>query len=602
MIVKEALTTGKAIAGTIPAARHLKPRPDDTIDSIGLRLEQNADKYGNRIALLFEGRKVTWGELNGLANRYAHSLRQKGIGYGDCVSLLMENRIEFLAALAAVNKLGAIAGLINTRLRGRQLLHCIAVTRSVACIVGEELVAALEPVIAELDLEEGADYLYLPDTEGNKAPAWAMDLGAASADACDADLFDTRQVRLGDRAMYIFTSGTTGLPKAAVLSHQRYLISATGCAKLSLELEQGDRIYLCLPLFHGTGIIVGFGGALISGCSIFLRRSFSASQFLTEVRQYQTNCLVYIGELCRYLLNQPERPDDADNPLRRMSGNGLRPDIWKQFKRRFGLQRIVEFYGSSEGNVAFANTFNKDCTIGWTALKIALVRYDIDADEIVRNKRGRCQRVAKGEAGLLLARIDDKSPFEGYTNEAETEKKIVRDAFAKGDAWFNSGDLLRRVDVGFAFGIPHYQFVDRVGDTFRWKSENVSTNEVGEIINEFPQLKYSNVYGVEVPGADGRAGMAAVTLAEGTDSLDLKAFSAYVNQHLPVFARPVFVRVQPDIEVTGTFKMLKGDLRKQGYDPSEISDELYVMKPGSGCYQTLTRAFYKSIQSGSAGY
>jgi citronellyl-CoA synthetase len=602
MIVREAITTGVEIASAIPAARHFKPRPDETIDSIGLRLERNASDYAEHIAVLFEGREVSWGELNAVANRYAHCLRQRGIGHGDCVSLLMENRIQFLAALVALSKIGAIAGLINTRLQGRQLVHCIAVTESVACIVGEELITALEPVIGELDLRQGIDYLFVADAGTIKAPSWAIDLDAASADASEDNPATTRKVTLGDRALYIFTSGTTGLPKAAVMSHKRFLLSAMGSARLSLRLHQNDRLYLCLPLFHGTGVIVGFGCALDSACSIFLRRSFSASQFLTEVRQYETNCLIYIGELCRYLLNQPERPDDADNPLRRMCGNGLRPDIWMQFKERFGLERIAEFYGSSEGNVAFANTLNKDCTIGWTVQKIALVRYDVDADEILRNRRGRCQRVANGEVGLLLARIDDTTPFEGYTNKAETERKIVRDAFARGDAWFNSGDLIRRVDVGFAFGIPHYQFVDRVGDTYRWKSENVSTNEVGEILNQYPRIKLCNVYGVAVPEADGRAGMAAVTLADGVKNLDLKAFSAYVRRHLASYAQPVFIRLQADIEVTGTFKMLKGELRKQGYDPSAVSDKLYVMKPGSDHYQVLTKAYYKKIREGSAGY
>jgi citronellyl-CoA synthetase len=602
MIAKEILLSGKEIAAVIPAAKYLIPRSVDIIDSIGLRIEQNANEYAGHVALLFEGRTVSWDELNNLANRYAHCLKQRGVKHGDCVSLMLENRVEFLAALAAVNKLGAIAGLINTKLQGRQLAHCISVTESVACIVGEEVAAALAPITAELELKVGSDYLYVPDKGDGEVPPWAIDFDAASATASLANPVDTQRVKLGDRALYIFTSGTTGLPKAAVLSHQRFLSSAIGSAKLTLQLDLGDRIYLCLPLFHGTAILVGFGGALCSGCSIFLRRSFSASQFLNEVRQYQTNCLVYIGELCRYLLNQPVHSDDADNPLQRMSGNGLRPDVWKQFKQRFGIERIAEFYGSSEGNVAFANTLNKDCTIGWTAQKIALVRYDVDADEIVRNWRGRCRRVAKGEAGLLLARIDKLSPFEGYTNQAETEEKIIRNVFSRGDAWFNSGDLIRRVDVGFTFGIPHYQFVDRVGDTFRWKSENVSTNEVGEILNEYPQLKFCNVYGVEVPGADGRAGMAAITLAEGVDRLDLKKFSEHVTRQLPAFAQPVFIRVQPDIEVTGTFKMLKGELRKQAYDLSQVSDTLYVMKPGAKRYEELTPDFFKLIQAGSAGY
>jgi len=285
-----------------------------------------------------------------------------------------------------------------------------------------------------------------------------------------------------------------------------------------------------------------------------------------------------------------------------MLGNGLRPDVWPDFKRRFGIRRIAEFYGASEGNVAFANLLNKDCTVGMTSAVHALVRFDVDADEIIRDKQGRCIAVAPGEPGLLLGQINPEAIFEGYTSEAATEQKIVRNAFEDGDAWFNSGDLMRQVEAGFTLGYPHYQFVDRVGDTFRWKSENVSTNEVGEIINGFHQVKFSNVYGVSVPGADGRAGMAALTLEEGIPSLDLAAFSEYVSRELPGYARPVFLRVEQEIAVTGTFKMVKGKLRDEAYDVERLTDPIYVMKPGSQCYEPLDSHYASMIGQGDAGF
>ena len=223
-----------------------------------------------------------------------------------------------------------------------------------------------------------------------------------------------------------------------------------------------------------------------------------------------------------------------------MIGNGMRPDVWMGFKNRFKVQRIIEFYGASEGNVSFANLLNKDCTVGMTSAKVALVKYDVHRDEIVRDENGFCIEVDEGEPGLLLGKITEDTVFEGYTDAAATEKKVVRDALEKGDAWFNSGDLMRTVDVGFTLGYPHYQFVDRIGDTFRWKSENVSTNEVGEIINGFEQIKLCNVYGVEVPGTDGRAGMAAITLSDGNTEFDLAAFTEYVTKELPSYAIPVF--------------------------------------------------------------
>ncbi|NJN53112.1 MAG: long-chain-acyl-CoA synthetase, partial [Gammaproteobacteria bacterium] len=406
----------------------------------------------------------------------------------------------------------------------------------------------------------------------------------------------------GDNAFYVYTSGTTGLPKAAVMSQRRFLATCAVSHKLGLRLAPTDRLYLCLPLYHATGLMVGWGGVLDAGASAFVRRKFSASNFLPEVRKYQTNTFVYIGELCRYLLHTPARPNDHDSPLTRIIGNGLRPDIWMEFKRRFGIERVTEFYGASEGNAAFMNLLNKDRTIGLTVNKIELVQYDVYKDEIVRDAGGRCQRVYKGDPGLLIAQISDDQVFEGYTNSEATEKKIIRNAFADGDAWFNSGDLIRQVDVGFAATFKHYQFVDRVGDTFRWRSENVSTNEVGEIINQHPQVGICNVYGVEVPNADGRAGMAAITLAEGVSELDMTDFSDFIARELPPYAQPVFVRIQHDIDVTGTFKMVKGDLKKQGYDINAVTDPIYVMKPRANEYERLERGFFAEIKSGTAGF
>jgi len=602
MRVGEVFSTLIELVKLMRTRRYLAPRALDTIDSIGLRVEELATKFADRTMVIFEGREITWAEFNALANRYANALKRRGIGHGDVVSLMMENRIEFLAAFVGIGKLGAVASMINTNLRGRQLAHCVSVTQSKAWVFGEELGDAVAEVKADLPLREGNDYLFVSDKGKTPAPNWAHDLGAEAASLDAANLEETQRIKLADSATYIFTSGTTGLPKAAVMSQRRFLATGLTSCKAALRSNENDRLYVCLPLYHGTGLLVGFGSTLYSGSAMFLRRKFSASNFLKEVRQYDTNCFVYIGELCRYLMAQPERPDDSDNPIERIVGNGLRPDIWLGFKRRFAIKRITEFYGASEGNAAFMNLLNKDRTIGMTANKIALVRYDVDADEIVRDANGRCIEVPQGEAGLLLAEINAGQVFEGYTNAEATKKKVVHDVLVAGDAWFNSGDLIREVDVGFTAGQKHYQFVDRVGDTFRWRSENVSTNEVGEILNQNAQVQFCNVYGVTIPNADGRAGMAALALRDGVKQLDLAAFSDYVERSLPSYARPVFLRIHPEMEVTGTFKLVKGDLRREGYDPSLVKDPLYVMKPGKTQYEPLDAQFLAAIRSGAAGF
>ena len=602
MAIGDVLSTVREVPTLLKLKKGMKPRPSETKDSILLCVQQNAEQLSDHPAILFEGKTCTWKELNARANQYARVLQNAGIGQGDVVSLMIENRIEFFVAVVAVMKLGAIGGLINTNLRENPLRHCVTVTESKVCLFGMELVEAIDQVRSDLHLEGNDAYFGIPDEGRTEVPEWATDIEKTSSNQEAGNLAQTEEIKLGMTALYIFTSGTTGLPKAAIMSHNRLLASSKLSHIAGLKCSHTDRIYLALPLYHGTGLVIGAGSAFSSGATMYLRRKFSASQFLAEVREHSISCMIYVGELCRYLFNTPEKADDANTTLSKLMGNGLRPDIWTAFKERFGIDRVVEFYGASEGNAAFANVLNKDKTIGMTSAVVDLIQYDVVEDEIKRDANGRCVKVEPGQTGLCVAQINETSKFEGYTNAEATEKKIIRDVFEPGDAWFNTGDLLQTVDVGFALGYDHYQFVDRVGDTFRWRSENVSTNEVGEIINAFAQVELSNVYGVQVPGADGRAGMVSINLKEGENTLDLDEFADYVNRELPAFSRPVFVRVQSQIDVTGTFKMIKKDLVDEHYDLSRFDDPVYVMKPRTNNYVPLNQAFLDEIKAGQAGF
>ncbi|MEX2326207.1 MAG: AMP-binding protein, partial [Pseudomonadales bacterium] len=365
-----------------------------------------------------------------------------------------------------------------------------------------------------------------------------------------------------------------------------------------------DRVYNCLPLYHGTGLMIGLVAAIHAGASTVLRRRLSVSAFWDDIRQYNCTSFVYIGEFIRYLMNQPPQPQDNQNSIRSIVGNGLRPDIWHEFKERFDIPRIGEFYGASEGNGGFANVFNKDCTVGLGTAPVKIVNYDVAEAEIISDENGRCIEMPEGQAGLLLIQVTDKSRFEGYTDGAATEKKLVRDVFEDGDLFFNTGDLMRTVDVGFAFGQTHYQFVDRVGDTFRWKSENVSTNEVGELINEHSDIIFTNVYGVAIPGTDGRAGMAAIVFKHGKalPEIDLADLSCHITENLPGYARPIFIRILKDLPTTSTHKLQKNDLRDQAYHPDKVQDDLLVMKPGTDVYTRLDTDFYDKIMQRQAGF
>ncbi len=599
-------TLGRAIR-----LRRKVPQPSDR-HSLGRMLEQQARQRPEETALICEGQELTWGAFNTRANRVAHQLRDAGIAHGDCVALMMENRIDFLVCLMGICKLGAIASLINTHQRDEVLAHSLTLTRAKCMVYGEEMIEAVAAVRGKLDLRAGEDYLQVPDPQSSKTgaadvPEWAAFCDPSRPGNLDDDPEETAEITLGDPCLYIFTSGTTGLPKAAIVSGERCIRAMQGMGEVCLDIQPGDRLYNPLPLYHTTGLIIGFGSVLHAGASMVIKRKFSASRFFDEIREHQCNSFVYIGEMCRYLMHQPTRTDDADNPIVKIIGNGLRPDIWMDFKHRFDIPKICEIYGASEGNSGFVNAFNKDCTIGFGISPHVLVRYDADSDEIVRNSEGFCIQVAKGEPGLLLNEVSEAARFDGYTDPEASEKKLVRNVLKTGDVYFNTGDLIRQIDVGFAFGRPHYQFVDRTGDTFRWKGENCSTNEVGEIINAHPQVQTSNVYGVEIPGTDGRAGMAAITfdpeqVASDRD-IDWEGLTRHIDDKLASYARPIFIRVQREQPTTSTFKLQKTELKRQAFHPDAVGeDRIYVRKPGADRYEPLDEAFYDRVIAQDAGY
>ncbi|MCA9515742.1 MAG: AMP-binding protein, partial [Myxococcales bacterium] len=388
-----------------------------------------------------------------------------------------------------------------------------------------------------------------------------------------------------------FTSGTTGLPKASVMTHYRWLTSMGAVGALALRIRPDDTLYCCLPLYHNNALTIAWGAVLSAGATLAIDRRFSASRFWDRVRAYDATAFAYIGELLRYLLNQPPAASDRDHRVRLVTGNGLRPELWAAFEERFGIERVCEFYGASESNIAFVNAFGVRQTAGFTPLSFAIVRWDVDAEAPIRDAAGRLERVAPGGVGLLISEITARRPFDGYTDAAAGEKKVLRDVFEPGDAWLDSGDLVRDQ------GLRHIQFVDRVGDTFRWKGENVATGEVEAALARAPGVEQAVVYGVRVPGADGRAGMAALTLAPGR-ALDGRGLAAALGEALPPYAVPLFLRVRAEHELTGTFKPKKGPLKEAGFDPARVGEPLYVLRDRAAGYEPLTDEILAGIAAG----
>lgn len=585
----------------LPALTYKMPQGEDPA-SLGRQFQESAEQYAELPLLLHEGREWTYGAFNAQVNQLAHHFLELGFQRGEPVAVFMETRAEFLKVFLALAKLGVPASLINNSLTGDSLAHCIRSPGNRRVIVGEERALTLGAVMDQLSAEGEMRCYWLRDRGEANCPAWASDISDGYRTSSPENPPVTETILAKEVAAFIFTSGTTGLPKAAIVNHRRILAAGHGLGRLGLQLQSSDRIYLCLPLYHITGLGPGFCGAISNGASIFLRRSFSASAFWRDIQASKSNCFVYVGELCRYLTLQPECAEERDNPLQKMIGNGLRPDVWEAFRDRFGVERICEIYGSSEGNLVMANALNKEFTIGTPMTTAAVVQYDVDNDCVIRNGKGRCVKAAVGDAGLLLGRIDKKAKFDGYINAEATNNKILTDVFKPGDRWFNTGDLVRQIDVGFALGLKHYQFVDRTGDTFRWRAENVSTNEVAEVLNQHPQINMANVYGVEVPGIEGRAGMVAFE-HEDADQFDIIAFQTLVERDLPAYAQPVFVRIQTTIETTATFKLVKGRLRKEAYHLDEVGDDvIFVRKPRSKGYERLDREYYESLCRGEGGF
>ena len=584
----------------IPVMRYKFPDPEDP-GSLAHLFQATTEQFSQRPFLYFEDEMWTYDHTNKAANSLARYLVSTGVKHGDRVVLFMENRPSFLISLLALNKIGAIAVLINTSLTGDPLVHCINSSDAVKCIVGAERAEPLEDVLNQINITKQEDFLWAEDTDQYSLPDWAIDLKAQLDLSDDKNLEETNAVRIKDVACYIFTSGTTGVPKAAICPNQKLMAASVNIKIAGYRINETDCMHNSLPLYHSTGLMLGICAVIQAGASTFIKRKFSASSFWDEVQQYNTTALVYIGELCRYLANTETVPAEQNNPLKVMVGNGLRPDVWDIFKDRFGVDRIVEIYGASEGNALFMNLLNKDKTIGMTNAQVALIEYDVAEDKIIKNEDGTCKKITNHDPGLLIVFISPNSVFNGYTDAQATEKKILRDVFEEGDAWFNTGDLIKTVDVGYALGKTHYQFVDRVGDTFRWKSENVSTNEVGEILNGFKDVNMSNVYGVEIPGCEGRAGMAAFSL-EDASSFDWNAFSEHVDNSLPKYARPLFIRIIEEMDTTGTFKLKKNDLRNEAFNIDKVTDQIYCLKPNSSNYEVLDKEWLQTINSEQAGY
>jgi fatty-acyl-CoA synthase len=541
--------------------------------SIGKVFQDRAARFGDRVFIRFGEQQLTYREANATANRYAAVLAARGVGRGDVVGVMLRNSPNAVLMMLAVVKCGAVAGMLNYHQRGEVLAHSLGLLDAKALVVESDLVGAVDECGGV-----GITPMTIEEVERLAATAPTTNPAAASA------------VLAKDTAFYIFTSGTTGHPKASVMTHRRWLSALAAFGGLGLRLRGSDTLYSCLPLYHNNALTVAVGSVINSGATLALGKSFSASRFWDEVIAADATAFIYIGEICRYLLNQPAKPTDRAHKVRVIAGNGLRPEIWDEFTTRFGIARVCEFYAASEGNTAFINIFNVPKSTGIAPMPLAYVEYDPDTGAPQRGDDGRVRRVPAGQPGLLLSPVNRLQPFDGYTDPSASEKKLVRNAFREGDCWFNTGDVMSPQGMG------HAAFVDRLGDTFRWKGENVATTQVERALAADKSIEESTVFGVEIPRTGGRAGMAVVKLRDGAE-FDGQALAHTVYDQLPAYAMPLFVRVVDEMEHTTTFKSRKVDLREQAYGPG-IEDPVYVLAGRDEGYLPFYDAYPDEVAAG----
>ena len=583
----------KYLSGVVRILRATKKVDPDSENLICNFIESWVDKYGSNLAFIEDDKSFTFDEFDTYANRVAGWALSEGYKPGETVAIFVQNRIEYVALWYGLTKVGVVPALINYQLVGPALAHCLNISDARHLIMDSELAGSLATAKDDItgDIKAMAAF-------GENDGYDSFDLAISQIVPNRPPRSIRKGIKASDQCMKMYTSGTTGMPKAAKVTHvraQNYMTAFGVAAKA----KASDRMMMVLPLYHATGGLCGVGAAIRTGGAVIVRRKFSASKFWDECVEYKATLFMYVGELCRFLLSSPPHPKERAHNIRWIIGNGLRPEVWPSFVDRFNIPHVVEFYGATEGNVSLINIDGPVGAVGRvpdylkSRFNIDIIRYDVETNANIRGSDGFCIRTDPGEVGELIGEIRDDQArfrFEGYETKEATQKKILRNVFNKDDMWFRTGDLMKQDELGY------FYFVDRVGDTFRWKAENVATGEVAAVLSIYEGITQANVYGVQVPGYDGRAGMASLVSEVEPDLVKLKA---HIDKSLPHYARPVFLRLSNESETTSTFKFKKTNLVKAGFDPENIHEPLYYANPQTGAYEPLNTEIFAAITDGT---
>ncbi|MFX0138667.1 MAG: long-chain-acyl-CoA synthetase [Candidatus Hodarchaeota archaeon] len=569
--------------------RDLASVNEDPNHSFGFLIEKWAEEIPNNIALYFQDDTWTWQAFNDESNKISNFFLNSGLNHGECIALMLENSPESLFLTSGINKIQGISALVNFNQKKQALSHSFKIVNPKYIVIDGDNLHSFYEIAENLPLKN--DQIFVVNNKKD-IPHDFMDLPSELKSISISNPKAPDDTIMENTALYIYTSGTTGLPKAVIMANVKIFTQGFFLGSSLTDLTPKDIVYIPTPLYHNLSIGCAWIGALLSGAGTALRKRFSASEFWKDIKKYQATYTIYVGEIPRYLLNQPESEYEKNTPLKKMVGLGLRKDIWEKFKARFNVEHIYEFYGSTEGHYSLINIDEVPGMVGRNNMVgLVLAKCDPDTGELYKNQRGFCIKCKPGDVGMAMLKVDKKSVFRGYRDKEKTQKKMITDVFRKTDCYFNTGDMLQLHDDLWI------SFYDRFGDTFRWKSENVSTLEVEAILNSYPSVLISAVYGVAIPNTEGKAGMAAIKLHD-LIKFDIVEFSQFITEVLPKYAIPVFIRIRDELELTGPMKIKKVNLRKEAYEIDKIKDPLYFWDSRNKKYAPFSKVEYNDLLEG----
>ena len=554
--------------------------------SLGTRVEQLAEEKSKQIALCFQDDTWTWQAFNEESNKISNYFLKMGSKPGETIALMLENSPEYLFITSGINKIQGISALINCNQKKQALMNSFNIVDPKWIIVDGDCLPSFNEIINKLP--HNNDQIYVINNPEDIKHDF-IDLHSEIKSISNINPKTTFNSILRETAYYMFTAGTTGLPKAVSVQNFKLYVQSFLLGIAFAQLTPQDNFYIATPLYHNQGMGLNWTIALLLGAKTALRKRFSVSEFWKDIQKFGVTFTMYIGAIPRYLLSQPYSEYEKNNPLRKIAGLGLQKNVWEQFKSRFQIDHIYENYGLTEGHRTIINADERPGMVGRNTMAgLVLAKVDAETGEFYKNEREYCIRCKQGDIGMALIKIEKKSLFTGYKDKEKTQKRLMHNVFRKNDTYFNTGDMLKLHENHWV------SFADRFGDTFRWKGENVSTLEVESILNSYPPIQMSVVYGVTIPGTEGKAGMATIKL-KPTIKFEIDDFSRFIVKVLPRYSIPIFIRIRNELEISGPLKIKKINLRREAYNIEIIQDPLFLWDSAMKKYVPFTNSAYQDI-------